>query len=91
MANNVLFRAGVMAGVCALAGGLGACAKAAPEKIGQPVIGMANPASVFCIKQGGRLEIKRDADGGEYGLCHLPDGTVVDDWAYFRSQHKSES
>lgn len=38
----------------------------------QPVVGMANPASEFCVKQGGRLEPKKDAQGNEYALCHLP-------------------
>ncbi len=38
-------------------------------------VGVANPASEFCIKQGGKSEIKKDKDGGEYGVCHLSDGT----------------
>ena len=35
----------------------------------QPVVGMANPASEFCVRQGGRLEPKKDAQGNEYALC----------------------
>lgn len=91
MAKRILSQIGMMAEVCALAGGLGACTTAVPDQAAEPIIGMANPASVFCIKQGGRLEIKRNADGSEYGVCHLPNGTVVDEWDYFRSQHKPES
>ena len=48
---------------------------------------MANPASEFCAQKGGKLEMKKDKDGGEYALCRLPDGSVVEEWAYFRSHH----
>jgi hemolysin len=58
------------------------------EKESVPMTGMPNPASEFCVKQGGKLEIKKDKDGGEYGMCHLPDGTVVEEWAYFRQHNK---
>lgn len=54
----------------------------------QPVVGVANPASEFCVKQGGRLEPKKDAQGNEYALCHLPDGTVAEEWEYFRKHSK---
>lgn len=42
----------------------------------------ANPASVFCIEQGGELDIVTEEDG-EVGYCILPDGTRVDEWEYF--------
>jgi uncharacterized protein len=45
---------------------------------------LANPASVFCAKSGGKSEIRKGARG-QYGVCRLPDGRVVDEWAYFRS------
>ena len=66
-----------------------ALAACSADKAGQesPAIGMANPASEFCVKQGGKLEMKTDKDGGEYALCRLPDGSVVEEWAYFRSLH----
>jgi len=47
-------------------------------------VGMANPASVNCQKLGGRLEIRTGKDGGQYGLCHLPDGRVCEEWALMR-------
>ena len=50
-----------------------------------PRIGMANPASVFCVQQGGTLRIVRTAQG-EHGMCKLPDGREVEEWAFFR-QH----
>lgn len=50
-------------------------------------IGLANPASVYCAKMGGSLEIKTDLEtGGTYGLCHLPDGLICEEWALFRDQ-----
>lgn len=52
----------------------------------QPRIGMANPASVYCQQRGGTLEMRRTAQGTA-GWCHLPDGTVVEEWALWRSQH----
>jgi putative hemolysin len=45
---------------------------------------LANPASVFCVKSGGKSEIRTGARG-QYGVCRLPDGRVVEEWAYFRA------
>jgi len=45
---------------------------------------LANPASVFCVQSGGKSEI-RQGRRGQYGVCILPDGRVVDEWAYFRA------
>lgn len=47
-------------------------------------VGMANPASMHCQKLGGTLEIRTGKDGGQYGLCHLPDGRVCEEWALMR-------
>jgi putative hemolysin len=44
---------------------------------------LANPASVFCVQSGGKSEI-RTGPKGQYGVCRLPNGRVVDEWAYFR-------
>ena len=49
-----------------------------------PVVGLANPASVFCRKQGFRLELRTDATGSQTGICHFPDGSQCDEWAYYR-------
>jgi putative hemolysin len=45
---------------------------------------LANPASVFCAKSGGKTEIRK-GPRGQHGVCRLPDGRVVDEWAYFRA------
>lgn len=47
--------------------------------------GLANPASQYCIQQGGTLQIVKNKDGNETGLCHLPDGTVIEEWQLLRS------
>ena len=43
----------------------------------------ANPASVYCEKNGGRVEIVKTPTG-EKGYCHLKDGSVMDEWTFFR-------
>ena len=48
---------------------------------------LANPASVFCVKSGGKSEIRRGANG-EYGVCRLPDGRVVEEWTYYREMKR---
>ena len=65
---------------------LTACAQSKP--VPSKPIGMANPASEYCVKQGGKSEIKRNADGSEYGVCHLPNGKTIEEWALFRRDHK---
>ena len=56
------------------------CAKKEENKVG-----IANPASTYCIEQGGKLEIKENAEG-QYGVCILPDGTECEEWKYFRKE-----
>jgi hypothetical protein len=47
---------------------------------------MANPASVYCEQNGGRLDLRQDATGGIAGVCVFPDGSACDEWAYFRGE-----
>lgn len=47
-------------------------------------VGIANPAAEYCVAQGGESLIATEADGSQTGLCRLPDGTVVDEWEFFR-------
>lgn len=48
--------------------------------------GMANPASVYCGQAGGTTDIKKDASGGEYGMCSFANGTSCEEWALFRGE-----
>lgn len=61
----------------------------APKDRRGGTIGIANPASVHCANLGGKLET-RTGDGGEYAMCHLPDGTVCEEWALFRKECPSD-
>ncbi len=47
---------------------------------------MANPASVNCGNIGGTTEIKKNADGSEYGMCTFANGTSCEEWALFRGE-----
>ncbi|MCX8023476.1 MAG: DUF333 domain-containing protein [Syntrophorhabdaceae bacterium] len=50
---------------------------------------IANPASEYCIKTGGRLVIRKDKDGGEYGIC-IFNNKECEEWAYFRGECDQE-
>ena len=70
---------------------LAACASTpggTPSTPAPPMVGMANPASVYCIQQGGHLLPQKDNAGNEYSLCQLADGRVVEEWTLFRQQHQ---
>ena len=58
----------------------------AGETVGEPNTGIPNPASVYCTDQGGRLEIRTDASGGQQGICVFTDGSECDEWAFFRGE-----
>lgn len=47
---------------------------------------IANPAATYCIKIGGSYEI-RNGEGGQFGVCRLPDGTEVDAWTLYRAHN----
>ena len=47
--------------------------------------GLANPASEYCVAQGGRVDIVDEA-GGQVGYCELPDGRRIEEWEFFRSE-----
>ncbi|MFZ1505292.1 MAG: DUF333 domain-containing protein [Anaerolineae bacterium] len=55
-----------------------------PAATDMPQAGMPNPASVYCTQGGNKLEIRTAADGSQSGICVFPDGSICDEWAYFR-------
>ena len=63
---------------------LGACAQAKPEKPQQGSSQIANPASEYCIEQGGELSIEKRPDGGEYGVCVFKENRQCEEWAMMR-------
>lgn len=49
---------------------------------------IANPASVKCVEDGYRLEIRKDQEGNEYGVCIDADKKECEEWKYFRGECK---
>jgi Tol biopolymer transport system component len=49
-----------------------------------PSIGMANPASVNCVKQGGTLAMEKRGDLGDMGVCYFEENRQCEEWALFR-------
>jgi uncharacterized protein len=47
-------------------------------------VGMANPASVACVKQGGNVDLRKDDAGNVTGICVLPDHRECEEWALYR-------
>ena len=46
---------------------------------------MANPASVYCINHGGKLDI-RATSSGQTGICVFSNGYECDEWNYFKGE-----
>ncbi len=61
-----------------------ACAQ--PEA---PSVGMANPASAYCQSLGGKLIIQPGTNG-QVGICNLPGGTQIEEWALYRRDHPAK-
>ncbi|OQA39475.1 MAG: hypothetical protein BWY52_03111 [Chloroflexi bacterium ADurb.Bin325] len=57
-----------------------------PTGDGEGQVALANPASVYCEEQGGRLEIRTAADGGQFGVCVFADDSECEEWAFFRGE-----
>ncbi|MFA6321992.1 MAG: GerMN domain-containing protein [Candidatus Buchananbacteria bacterium] len=53
-----------------------------PEKI---EVGLANPASEYCLSQAGKLE-GRINNEGQYNICIFKDDTRCEEWAYQRGE-----
>ncbi|GAA3994205.1 DUF333 domain-containing protein [Comamonas faecalis] len=59
----------------------------APDESVQSGAAIANPASQYCVEKGGRIEIVTDESGAQKGMCHLPDGSVIEEWELYRKEH----
>ena len=66
---------------------LAGCGSTAKPDAAAPAVGMANPASVYCVELGGKSVIETDSAGAQTGFCHLQDGTKVEEWALYRRDH----
>ena len=52
------------------------------------VIGLPNPASVYCAEEGGVLETREDVDGNQTGFCIFDDGSECEEWKLFNEECK---
>jgi putative hemolysin len=52
-----------------------------------PKTEIANPAAVFCKKQGGKLEIRNFSDR-QKGFCLFDDGSECDEWDFYNGKCK---
>ena len=61
------------------------------EKIREkkPQTGIANPASVYCEENDGKLEI-RETTSGQVGYCKFSDGSEWEEWAYYKGECKPQ-
>jgi chitodextrinase len=48
--------------------------------------GFVNPAAKYCEMLGYRYEIDNTKSGGDEGLVHLPDGSIVNAWDFFKGK-----
>jgi putative hemolysin len=65
----------------------GKCHPATPTpKPQKRIIGMRNPASVYCAQQGGTHQTMTMMDGGEVGICVFPNGNQCEEWALYHGQ-----
>jgi Tol biopolymer transport system component/putative hemolysin len=52
-----------------------------PPEQPQAEAAIANPASQYCVDQGGTLEIEARGDGGQFGVCFFEDNRQCEEWA----------
>ena len=62
---------------------------AGPADAARPTL--ANPASVFCEAHGGKSTIETAPNGARVGTCVFANGTRINEWAYFRSMHRTRN
>ena len=66
-----------------------AAAVAAPtDAVAAPTL--ANPASELCMKNGATVTNETRPNGAQRGICVFPNGTRIDEWAYFRNKHRTQ-
>jgi putative hemolysin len=64
----------------------GAAHEKSPEKKPAKKKGIANPASVKCVEDGHKLEIRTGEGGGQVGICINAEGKECEEWKYFRGE-----
>ena len=49
---------------------------------------LPNPASALCAQNGATVTIETAPNGSQHGVCVFPNGSRIDEWAYFRNKHR---
>lgn len=75
-----MYKIGIAAAAVLIAG----CTVSGPDPM--LTVGMPNPASVYCLERLGTLDIQERAEG-QVTMCVLPDGSRVEEWAFYRRNH----
>jgi putative hemolysin len=57
-----------------------------PQSEGATQPAIANPASQYCLDQGGTLAIEERGDGGQIGVCYFEDNRQCEEWALMRGE-----
>jgi putative hemolysin len=72
--------------ICGCLGGATTTEKHTKDNGTTPSDGLqkANPASKYCMDQGGTVKIVEE-DGGQRGICEI-DGVECDEWKYMRGE-----
>ena len=74
-------------GVVAISALMAGCTVTGPDPL--TVVGMPNPASVYCIERGGTLDIHQRPQG-DVTMCVLSDGSRVEEWEFYRRNHPQQ-
>lgn len=73
----------LMIGLCVMT----ACQDSSHKQVKESkLIGMPNPASVYCAQLHGK-STPVSTPQGEYAICTLPSGEEIEEWALFRRDH----
>lgn len=64
--------------------GLTACGVTPTNNDSSSIVGMANPASIYCVNKGGTSRIITSKNGTEHGMCILPDQTRCEEFAFMQ-------
>jgi len=65
------------------------CSKTEENTNNNNDVQIANPASTFCVENGGKLDIQ-DTETGQVGICTFSNGKQCEEWSYYRGECSSE-
>jgi len=55
------------------------------ELLSQPLVGMGNPAAVYCQELGFEYQVV-EGEAGQHAVCQLPGEKTCDDWAFLQGE-----